>query len=256
MFIEVTFRIYVLILLFEINFVLNGVVMFGEKPEIPEYLSFSTAPLSKIFEKRCNSYKYFWFLALLYYVAENKTKISFRDMAKRMIAIAWYPSAYCLLRLGDPTRENLTSVIQQIKSLIPSNDNWHDDLSIQEAENLIEKIRSSINKKALDGLIDHLVLEVPYRFLSPWIHQPTRNYAKVREDSRQLKNNCLYSIQGIGREQFIVINPQWIDFFKTNFNILEQFGYWNLLQFLHSQNMNDPSILKKNNKANRKKKRA
>ena len=69
--------------------------MFGEQPEIPECLSFSTAPLSKIFENRCNSYKYFWFLALLYYVAENKTSISFHDMAKRMVAIAWYPSAYC-----------------------------------------------------------------------------------------------------------------------------------------------------------------
>ncbi|MEI6755300.1 MAG: HNH endonuclease domain-containing protein [Paludibacter sp.] len=86
------------------------------------------------------------------------------------------------------------------------------------------------------GLLRVFTLNVPYRFLSPWINYTTDN--QVVELSQSYTNNCIYSI----KDDTIEINPKWEQYLNDNYLILRDYTFWNLTVFLQKRNPNVPDV--------------
>ena len=79
-------------------------------------------------------------------------------------------------------------------------------------------------------------LNVPYRFLSPWIPRATN--AQVEQYSREFFNNCPYAIAG----KEIMVDEIWAEYLTRNASILKDYSFWNLSIFLQKRNSNVPDI--------------
>ena len=79
-------------------------------------------------------------------------------------------------------------------------------------------------------------LNVPYRFLSPWIKYTYDE--DVVAKSQRFENDCLYAIYG----DEIVINDNWVEYLTEHYTILRDFAFWNLTEFLQKRNPNVPDV--------------
>lgn len=73
---------------------------------------------------------------------------------------------------------------------------------------------------------------MPHWFLSPWFGKVAGEndvaYRKrIYTSSQVFENDCLNAVY----DEHIVINPNWIDYLKSNAKILKDFIYWNLTLF-------------------------
>ena len=182
--------------------------------------------LSGIFSNTTATYKYYWFVALLdIVVKERKTRISFWEIIAGMVAESWYPIHYFKLSFGK------------------SDSLFDKSLEIQKEFQLsIEDDKDRIKKQLLDNLnntkkyLRVFTINVPYRFLSPWIKYTTDNDVVLR--SQKFENNCLYAIYG----DEIIINGNWVEYLAEHYSILRDFAFWNLTEFLQKRNPNVPDV--------------
>ena len=68
--------------------------------QIPYSDKIDTASLARLFDNKSESYKLFWFKAILHEVGLGKSEISFSTLIKRMIVDAWYMVSEYKLNLG------------------------------------------------------------------------------------------------------------------------------------------------------------
>ena len=207
---------------------------------IPFSHKLSTYCLSRIFDNTAATYKYYWFLCLLdFYVIKGLTRIKLWDILVEMVAKAWYPVTYFRLSFGKS--ESLYEAIWNLQkgNNIPININSDELLAL-----LHEYIQSPSKRKQLD----FLKMNVPFRFLRPWIDTSDNNLMAKR--SELFENGCLYKLERVGREWWIEFNTEWLPYLKDNYSILCDFTYWNLTQFLQVRNPNVPNIASKLIKSN------
>lgn len=188
--------------------------------------------LSQIYKNTVATYKFYWFISILeLFCIQNKKRINFWEIIVQMVANAWYPIHYFRLSFGKSD-----SLYQEI-------------IALQKITKLpIDANKQEIHKVLINGLnnpqiIKHLRIfrmNVPYRFLSPWISYTNDQEVILR--SQNFENNCPYSIEPIQGEKFVCINPQWEDYLKENCRILLDYSYWNLALFLQTRNPNVPDI--------------
>ena len=67
---------------------------------IPHSEKLNTANLARLFDNKSESYKLFWFKAILHEVGLGRNEISFRELIERMIVDAWYMVSEYKLNLG------------------------------------------------------------------------------------------------------------------------------------------------------------
>ena len=58
--------------------------------QIPQSEKVNTQSLARLFDNKSESYKLFWFKAILHEVARGRREIPFRELIQRMIVDAWY----------------------------------------------------------------------------------------------------------------------------------------------------------------------
>ncbi len=182
--------------------------------------------LAGIFSNTTATYKFYWFVALLdIVVKERKTRISFWEIIAGMVAESWYPIHYFKLSFGK------------------SDSLFDKSLEIQNAFQIsIESDKDKIKKYLLDNLngtkkfLRVFTLNVPYRFLSPWIKYTYDE--DVVAKSQRFENDCLYAIYG----DEIVINDNWVEYLTEHYTILRDFAFWNLTEFLQKRNPNVPDV--------------
>ncbi len=202
------------------------------KSYLPIDNSISIKELSQVFNSTSATYKFYWFMAILhFYVRENMKHIVVKDILIQMIVYAWYPVNYFKLSFGFS--DNLHTNIEDLRNKL----DLPVDISAQELFNTL----NNNEDRNIKRLITHFSLNVPYRFLSPWI-QFNRNRETI-EKSQTFHNNCIYSISDDSKS--IDINPEWYDYLITNYVILKDYTYWNLTQFIQSKNPNSPNISNK-----------
>ena len=97
-----------------------------------------------------------------------------------------------------------------------------------------------MHRKEIKSLLRVFTLNVPFRFLRPWIDTSDDKQMVVR--SQAFENVCLYALKKEENEWWIEINPAWSDYLKENYRILMDFAYWNLTLFLQTRNPNVPNI--------------
>jgi len=72
---------------------------------LPDFKSLHVEYLSASFDNVTNSYKFYWFLAILDHVRNKQTRIiPVRQLTAQMVANVWYPTNYFRLSFGKQDR--------------------------------------------------------------------------------------------------------------------------------------------------------
>lgn len=184
--------------------------------------------IAQIFNNTVATYKYYWFVSILdIVVKEQRRQISFWEIIVGMVAEAWYPIHYFRLSFGKA--DSLYTQIIEIQNEL----NIPIDAKKSDIKN---QIISNLNTPKIKSLLRVFTLNVPYRFLSPWINYTTDN--EVVMLSQSFTNNCLYAINADNIE----INPNWEQYLNDNYLVLRDFTFWNLTVFLQKRNPNVPDV--------------
>lgn len=210
---------------------------------LPTSSSLQVESLSAAFQNTTNSYKFYWFLALLDHVQKNEGRIHRVDSLKsNMIASIWYPASYFQLSFGK--QDQLTRITQML-DIGPAN------LKDVRHEHLMDKIvfrqqESSDFAKAFRSLGRY----VPYRFLEPFFRtelrgkQDSHKNSLITELSEQSftppNRPCIYRFTDGGNT--IEIHAEWHLYIQQHLVILKEYCLWNLLSYLQKHNPNVPNI--------------
>jgi len=194
---------------------------------LPEDHNVSTGKLSAVFNSTSASYKFYWFLAILESIEEGKDEITKHELFARMIANAWYTVNYFQVSFGKT--DNIQSAIEVLKN--------HELIDINEKKQIIIKHLINSSSKETKKQLKHFDSEVPHRFLSPWIGSHGSK-ASLYSLSQLRENHTPYALF----KDSILIQPDWLVYFKRNSGMLKDFCYWNLTLFLQSRNPNVPDI--------------
>jgi hypothetical protein len=203
--------------------------------------------LAASFDEVTNSYKFYWFLAILEQVRETQRRvIPLNILLARMIASAWYPTNYFHLSFGKQDR--LGSVVTRLgeEAGLPM-DSPHTHV-----------IKTALLHLARPNDIGQEILSlanfVPYRFLRPFFAQTLRG-AKDWEVNRRIKmlaedafqdsqSPCLYRFID-DPQPGIEIHPAWFAYLQQHLTILTGFCLWHLVNYLQKNNPNVPNIARK-----------
>lgn len=178
--------------------------------------------LDKIFEKKATSYKYFWFMAIISLAKErNSLTISYRDIVIRMATLAWPIVFEYGIDLGksDMIAKYLNDILED-SSLVSNLPN-----KVVEAYLSVYYESDGIGK-----ILEPLLKNVPYRFLSPWI--PYTTDEEVIERSNSADCACLYALQDNG----ILLNEEWWEYIKKNFKKICNSTEWSFITYLKPYN--------------------
>jgi hypothetical protein len=202
--------------------------------------------LSSVFKHTTNTYKFYWFLAILDYIRETKNaRASIYSLISRMIAKAWYPVNYYRLFYGK--QDKLSDLVIKIKLNSFLSENDKENLIINE----IQELKNSSDYSYIVKDIIMLGRYVPYRFLRPWFKQELRGM-KDSEVTKFLKkysevginNNtelCVYKIVH-SSDPYIEIFQIWKYYLLTHNKILTDYCYWHLINHLQKKNPYVPNL--------------
>ena len=195
---------------------------------LPENIKLPVTRLSQVFSNTTATYKFYWFVSLLdIVVKERKTKVSFWEIIAGMVAESWYPIHYFKLSFGKSDSLYVQSLALQQEL----------NITIDADKSRIKRILlDNIDNSRVKSLLRVFTLNVPYRFLSPWITYTTDRDVIAR--SQRFENNCLYALNG----ETIELNPIWSDYLMEHYGILRDFAFWNLAIFLQKRNPNVPDV--------------
>lgn len=210
---------------------------------LPGSFTLPVHALASSFDQVTNSYKFYWFLAILESVRNNEGRIlPVKTLLARITARVWYPINYYRLFFGKQDQlENVVSFIQE-KTGLPI-DSTPETISTT-ALNHLEK-RDEIGVR-----IALLANFVPYRFLRPFFADTLRGEPdwKINRQIQELANKaynskrpCLYRFID-SPEPAIEIHPDWYEYLKQHLSILTGFCLWHLINYLQKNNPNVPNI--------------
>ena len=202
---------------------------------IPQSQTLSTKQLNRVFDKTVATYKYYWFIGILdLFVKQGKTRMNIWDIMISMVTNAWYPVTYFRLSFGKSESLHDTILNLQSENNIPISINTKELTKILQELTQHAEIRKQLN---------FLQLNVPFRFLRPWIDTSDDKLVVIR--SQSFENDCLYKLERVEGELWIELNPIWFSYLKENYDILISFAYWGLVNFLQLRNPNVPNISNK-----------
>ena len=193
----------------------------------------TTNKLASSFANTSATYKFYWLIAIIELVENGQTSIKKRDVFSRMISNSWYTINYFKLSFGKQDKFQIA-----VENILNA-----EDLKIDANKKDINLCLGNSNNRETINQLEHFNLNVPHRFLSSWFpklkDENNSNYKKrIYSSSQKFENNCLYGLHN----DFIEINPVWINYLKSNAKILKDFCYWNLSLFLQIRNPNVPDI--------------
>ena len=162
---------------------------------LPQNAKLPISSLAGIFGNTTATYKFYWFVAMLdVVVKERKVSISFWEIIAGMVAESWYPIHYFRLSFGKSDSLYTQSFALQQELNIP----------IDASKDKIKRILlENLNDNRIKSLLRVFSLNVPYRFLSPWISYTTDQDVEYR--SQKFESNCLYALQ----DEFAEANSSW-----------------------------------------------
>jgi hypothetical protein len=194
--------------------------------QLPNSNSLPVNHLAACFNDTSTTYKFYWLVSILQEVENGNLNIPKRNLFARMISNAWYTVNYFHVSFGKQ------DLIQQAIEAI----NQIEKIPIDEKQELVFKKISSSTNKATKRELKHFNKNVPHWFLSPWFRKKNKN--EIYEESKSFSENCLYALYN----DYIEINPQWLNYLTSNARVIKDFCFWNLALFLQSKNPNVPDI--------------
>ena len=221
--------------------------------QFPKSALIDTELLSQVFLNITNSYKYFWFKAIIdktkIYMPPSFPRISIKELILYMIMQSYYMINYCNLNLGynDQLKE-VNKYIYTVYTVNPIK-------SINELEDEFTILNIS-NDAKVSQYLNKLKSYVPVCFLSPYINNCERfNKQTIKRINDIYKKNLHYfnntfpyhfgEYKNNPLDTEIIIDDYYIDYFKKNYEFLNAFYKCNLIEFLQKRNPNVPGIINK-----------
>lgn len=197
--------------------------------------------LSRLFDNTSECYKLFWFKAIVSKVNEGKTELSYDELVDQMIADAWYMVTEYHLNLGP--KDTLESVILLIKERNPY-------LRSSEKQSVILKFLSETTDKDILKQKNVLTYNVPYRLQAPFLPDVKGKSwdvpASDLADRINQGENLIYYFTVIrGLNSKIVIQEDWVEYIRKNYEILTGWIGYNMIRYLQRRNPNVPGIADK-----------
>ena len=206
---------------------------------IPQSEKLNTSSLARLFDNKSESYKPFWFKAILHEVSQSRSEIPFRELIERMIVDAWYMVSEYKLNLGPAdTLEKTVLYISGKEDFLPT----------EKEEVLFNYLRTSDDQR-LKEYMRTLSLNVPYRLQAPLMPKPdAKIWYKAAEitDYINSQTGMMYSIHRTSAlDSRIIISPAWMDYLKNNLGIILGWTDYNLIMYLQRRNPTVPGIASK-----------
>ena len=207
--------------------------------QIPRSEQVNTSSFARLFDNKSESYKLFWFKAILHEVSRGRSEIPFRDLSERMIVDAWYMVSEYKLNLGPAdTLEKTVLYIAGEEEFLPT----------EKEDVLLAYLRSSEDKQ-LKEYMRTLSLNVPYRLQAPLMPNPgSKIWYKAAEitDYINAQTGMMYTIQRrTALDSCIIITPAWMDYLRSNLGIILGWTDYNLIMYLQRRNPTVPGIASK-----------
>lgn len=202
----------------------------------------SISNLERSFADTTNSYKFYWFLALLECIKTNPNSFahSIDDIAIEMMCLAWFPINR--FHLSHGIQDKLAAAVNDISVEF----NCPDNIPKSELRMLLKR---SVNSLLVREKISGLCRYVPYRYLSSWFRMELKSMPDWKRNlaiknlsqlsAGKVNDPCIYEITD--NEQ-IRINGIWFRYLTNNLSVLSDFAFWNLLRYLEQNNPNVPNI--------------
>jgi hypothetical protein len=215
--------------------------------ELPISTDVNVSKLNKVFGDTTNSYKFYWFLAILDSIKNgNDDKISMDDIAIHMVANVWYPLDYYKLSFGK--QDGFKKIAEFISERMTIN-------HAEKAPDLFVQIKNTITGKDLSELtkmVKKLLDYVPFRFVRPFFEEELRGETNDTYINRRISEICterfetmpqlvMYKFEG----DYIRLNPPWAAYLKSHLLILQAYTYWHLIRYLQKNNPNIPGLSEK-----------
>lgn len=195
-------------------------------------------------------YKFYWLDALLKLFSLGKTEIVFDDLINQMIADAWYSVVEYHMHLGPKNASG--KIMNSLERAVIKLSQLTNIPNDADRDTIILAVKE--NDRELHGEKDQLTKNVPYRMLSPFMHEVKGN-DRIWDQKKRLiayieqlnKKECIpYQItNGAGLKKRVVINEEWQDFFMDNFVTISGWIEVKKVRYLQGRNPGVPGIIYK-----------
>lgn len=210
---------------------LNGLnCMLPDTDDLPVHL------LVGIFRDKNQSYKLFWFQAILDAVCEGEVVITYEQLIHRMVAESWYMVMEYHLNLGPAdAMEILINQVRDTSGLLPA----------AKKEEIIQFLKTS-NDENVKKAKQKLVLNVPYRLQAPFLGKLSdkewRDFRYIETKAMQDARLLYYYEQLPGKARQIRMNEKWVGYRQKNEAIIRGWIQNEIIQYLQRRNPNVPGI--------------
>lgn len=207
---------------------------------LPSSSQLNTRSLARIFDNKSESYKLFWFKAILEHVLKGESEISFDALVNTMLKNAWYMVSEFKLNLGPADAvEETVLYLHEISGIMPA----------EKEDKIIAFLESCEDRKFIQ-LKKRLCQNVPYRLQAPFMSDITQTIWKRQSatiDFINMQDGMIYHIENHPDvlEMRVLITDAWAEYLKANAGILMGWADYNLITYLQRRNPSVPGISSK-----------
>lgn len=213
-----------------------------------------TDKFARMFNNKAQSYKFYWFEAILNLTKISEKDLTFEEIIDEMICEAWHTVTYYHLRLGPTVNGNAENFLEHAINTLNSNiSDLSQNPSKEELKRAIKQCDKEL-KRDKSRLTDY----VPYKLLYPFfnVEGMEEGLSYIKNDKRSSliaymaklseDENIFYIIlDGVGLQKKIRMNPNWRRFLLENFSVIQSWVQYNKAQFLQDRNPGVPGIIYK-----------
>lgn len=215
---------------------------------LPNHHQLRIDALAQIFNDTSNSYKFYWFWALLEQAQHSKSTILYKDLLIRMVSLSWYTIVYYKLSFGGS--DKLAEIMERMLAL----GDLHELSKQQEIEDYLHGCWGASDatpeEKELIKKVKALQGYVQYRLLSPFFSDLSRRYTnkdiaeRAQANFNVAEKATLYKInpKSTASKNSLTLQPAWHIYLQQHHKILQEFCWWNLGVFLRKRNPSVPNV--------------
>ena len=213
-----------------------------------------TDKFARMFNNKSQSYKFYWFEAILNLSVASDEDLTFEEIIDEMICEAWHTVTHYHLRLGPTVNGNAENFLEHaINTLNVNAVSLPQNPSRDELKHAIKECEDKL-KNDKYRLTDY----VPYKLLYPFFDvkgmEEGLSYLKNDQRTRLIAymaklsgdENLFYTIlDGVGLQKKVHINTYWRKLLIKNYSVIRSWVQYHKAQFLQDRNPGVPGVIYK-----------
>ncbi len=213
-----------------------------------------TGKFARMFNNKAQSYKFYWFEAILNLIKDTEDDLTFESIIDEMICEAWHTVTHYHLRLGPTVNGNAENFLEHAINTLNVT---YKDMPLSPSKDEIKRAIKECDKELKKDKV-RLTDYVPYKLLSPFFEvdgmEEGLSYIKNDKHSRLIAymakmsgdENLIYTIlDGVGLNKKVRVNKNWRKLLLDNFSVIQSWVQYNKAQFLQDRNPGVPGIIYK-----------